>query len=492
MPELKFFDIKQEPFEILVLPVCEEEALHTHRTLRTHIEDAFSLTEFSGKKEETLMRYDPKRLKAKRLLLMGVGKRDKLDAESLRCFAGSAVKACIKMGLTRMTIAVPSASKTGIDESEMLTAFLEGAHLGNHLFDLYKGEKKKKPLEGIALAVTKAVAERHADLPERVSIVCRSTLQAREWVNMPANDKRPEAFADRIDEAAREAGLAVTVMDEKELSEKGFGAMLAVNQGSDAKPRLLILEYRAKGADKTLALVGKGVTFDTGGYNIKVGGSMANMKMDMAGAAAVAATLIAAGRLKPNVNVIGVLPLVENMVSSSAFRPGDIITSYLGKTVEIGNTDAEGRLILIDAMAYAVETFQPDAVIDMATLTGACIVALGEKIAGLFTQEEALRDALLASARRTHERCWTMPLPEDYKELLKSDFADINNMPSSRSGAAITAALFLSDFVEKTPWVHIDIAGPAYTQKETPYCGPGGTGFGVRLISDFIRKRYGD
>jgi leucyl aminopeptidase len=249
---------------------------------------------------------------------------------------------------------------------------------------------------------------------------------------------------------------------------------------------MVVLQH--KGADRRppVVLVGKGVTFDSGGINLKTGDSLPDMKGDMAGAAAVAAALTAAAGLKLKRRLIGVIPLVENMVSGNSSRPGDIVRTLSGKTVEIGNTDAEGRLILIDAMAYAERRFNPEVMIDLATLTGACVVALGDKIAGVFSNDIGLQDDIVASGQRTHERCWSMPLPEDYRELLKSSYADINNMPSSRYGGAISAALFLSEFVGKTRWAHIDIAGPAFHKKEDAYCGPGGTGFGVRLLLDWL------
>jgi leucyl aminopeptidase len=305
---------------------------------------------------------------------------------------------------------------------------------------------------------------------------------------MPSNEKRPEQFAREIADRAEARGLEVTVLGEEELRAEKFGAMLAVAGGSQGKPRLVIAKYKSPGARRTVALVGKGVTFDAGGLNLKPTGSMEDMKMDMSGAAAVAATLLTVAQLKPKINVVGVMPLVENMPSGSAYRPGDIFRTYEGKTVEIGNTDAEGRLILIDAMAYTVKNYKPHFMIDMATLTGACVIALGEKIAGLFSPDDELAAAITAAAERTHERCWRMPLPADYQELLKSDFADLNNISRSRWGGAITAALFLKEFVAKTRWAHIDIAGPAMVKKEQPYCVPGGTGFGVRLLTEVVRN----
>jgi len=251
---------------------------------------------------------------------------------------------------------------------------------------------------------------------------------------------------------------------------------------------MVILEHNPVKAKKTIAFVGKGVTFDSGGINLKPTASLADMKMDMSGAAAVAATLITAARLKLRLNLVGVIPIVENMPSGAASRPGDIIKSYDGKTVEIGNTDAEGRLILIDAISYAVKKYKPRILIDLATLTGACVVALGEKIAGTFSFDDKLAENIFLSGQKTHERCWRMPMPEDYKELIKSDFADLNNVGSTRYGGAITAALFLSEFVKDTLWAHIDIAGPAYAKKESSYCGVGGTGFGVRLLFDLMER----
>jgi leucyl aminopeptidase len=237
-----------------------------------------------------------------------------------------------------------------------------------------------------------------------------------------------------------------------------------------------------------VVLVGKGVTFDSGGINLKTPSGLEDMKMDMAGAAAVAAVLIALARLKVGSRIIGVIPVVENMVSGDASRPGDIIKTFSGKTVEITNTDAEGRLILIDAMGYAVKHYKPGLMIDLATLTGACVVALGDKIAGVFSPDTALAQAIVSAGEITHERCWTMPMPDDYREMMKSDMADLKNAASNRYGGAITAALFLADFAEGVRWAHIDIAGPAYSKKDSPYCPAGGTGFGVRLMLETLHR----
>jgi leucyl aminopeptidase len=286
--------------------------------------------------------------------------------------------------------------------------------------------------------------------------------------------------------AAQKQNLEVIILGESELSEKKFGALLAVAAGSNSKPRLVVLDHHPKQAAKTIVLVGKGITFDSGGINLKPSSGMEEMKSDMAGAAAVAGTLLALSKINPSIRVVGVMPMVENMPSGTATRPGDVITTYSGKTVEINNTDAEGRLILADALAWAKDTYQPDVMVDLATLTGACVVALGEQIAGLFTEDEELRSQLLASAKINYERLWALPMPEDYDKLLKSEIADTSNCGKDRWGGALTAALFLAKFTEKTPWAHLDIAGPAFAKKAGPYCPAGGTGFGVRLLCDWI------
>jgi len=425
-------------------------------------------------------------MKAQRVVLTGLGKFENLTPETLRAMAGKTVKRCIKNELANLWFAVPGADKMNLEPSQAIASMLEGAYLGNHIFQTYKGEQGKKALKQINFLVAPRVARKFGALCSSVAAVCEGTCRAREWVSTPSNEKTPEKFTRSIVSLAKKQGLKVQVLNEAQLKQKKFGALLAVAAGSQSKPSLVILEHKVPGAKKTVALVGKGVTFDSGGLNIKTGNFMADMKSDMSGAAAVAATLMTAARLKTKVNLIGAMPIVENMPSGTAIRPGDIIRSYAGKTVEIGNTDAEGRLILIDAMSYVIKRYKPQMLIDLATLTGACVVALGEKIAGVFSNDDELADSITASGEKTHERCWRMPLPEDYKELLKSDFADINNMPGSRYGGAITAALFLSDFVDDTRWAHIDIAGPAYLKKENAYCGPGGSGFGVRLLTELL------
>ena len=488
MIHLKTVDLSKAKTKTLVIPVCEDKDIHDDPTIVALILRAKKLKEFKGKKGDQIAFYNLSDVKIVRLMFVGLGKLAKIDLEAMRAMAGTAVKECIKKDLSEVLIAVPAAAKINLTDQPLLAALMEGACLGNHLFDKYKKEKKHKPLKKINLLVKAAAAKKHRKLAARITTICQGTALAREWVSTPPNDKVPERFSQSIARLARREKLKVTVWGEKELKQKKFGALLAVSAGSQNKPRMVMLEHKPRKTQKAIVLVGKGVTFDSGGINLKPSAALEDMKIDMSGAAAVAATLITAAKLKSKVNLVGIIPLVENMPSGKASRPGDIIKSYAGTTVEIGNTDAEGRLILIDALAYGLKNYKPRTIIDLATLTGACVVALGEKIAGVFSFDDKLAQEIVSSGENTYERCWRMPLPDDYKELLKSNFADLNNMSSTRYGGAITAALFLSEFVGKSRWAHIDIAGPVYSKKETAYCGAGGTGFGVRLLCDLLEK----
>ncbi|MBW1893381.1 MAG: leucyl aminopeptidase [Deltaproteobacteria bacterium] len=488
MLNLTTADLKKTAISTLIVPVCEDMEIHEKSIIKTLIREAKKLKEFKGKTNDEIILYNMPSVKPERIFFTGIGKIEKLKPDVFRSLAGRIVKACATKGLSEILFVLPSAKRLKIETESVVEAFLEGAYLGNHLFDRYKKDKKVKPLKRISFMVPPDVKQKFNHLPKRVETICQGTILAREWVSMPPNDKTPELFSKRIVSMAKKEKLKVTVLNEKEMKRMKFGSLLAVSAGSVNKPCMVVMEYNPVKSTKEIVFVGKGVTFDSGGINLKSADGLDSMKMDMAGAAAAAASLITVAKLKPRVKVTGVIPLVENMPSGSAARPGDIVKSYSGKTVEIGNTDAEGRLILIDALSYIIKKNKPDIVIDMATLTGACVVALGEKIAGVFSPDDELSSAIIKSGEKTDERCWRLPLPEDYKELIKSDFADIKNIASSRYGGAITAALFLAEFRKKTKWAHIDIAGPAYAKKGNAYCGPGGTGFGVRLFCDLLDK----
>lgn len=474
--------------EMLAVAVCEDKQIHTASLITKSIDSATALDEFTGEKGQQVILYDIPDTRVRRCIFIGLGPHKSLDVEKLRVFAAQATKAAQKAKCKRLLLALPEAELLEMAPATVVKALGEGAFLANDVFEKFKKEPKNNTLQQISLWAEQTPASGHRAILKNIETVCSATLSAREWVNIPSNEKPPEQLAKLFSAPARKAGLKVGIMHRAQLERLKFGALLAVAAGSEQPPCMVEMAHTPKGAKKTIVLVGKGVTFDTGGISLKPSANMDAMKGDMAGAACVAATMVALAGLQTKHRVIGLMPLVENMPSGRATRPGDIVTSYDGKTVEIGNTDAEGRLILIDAMAYAIKKHKPDVMIDLATLTGACLVALGEKIAGVFSQDDDLAQAIADSSQATFERCWRLPMPLDYKELLKSEFADINNMSSTRYGGAITAALFLSEFVGDTRWAHIDIAGPAFSKKAGEYCGPGGSGFGVRLLCDLISK----
>jgi len=431
--------------------------------------------------------FGPEGIMADQVMLIGLGRRDRLAKDDFRQLAGKSIRKCMAKEVLSVVFAVPNIESDDMNLADILTAMMEGACLGGYQFDTYK--KSRHPaISDICFWMTPDAATQFAGLPQYVQIRCNGTIMAREWVNLPSNHKRPDQLVQLIKKQSEAEAIRLTVLDEKFLQKNHFGALLAVGAGSDIGPRLVIMDYGPDQKPPAVVLIGKGVTFDSGGINLKQSASLEDMKMDMSGAAAVAATLITAARLNLPFRIIGAIPIVENMPSGSATRPGDIVRSYSGKTIEIGNTDAEGRLILADTISYMIEQYHPDLIVDVATLTGACVVGLGERLAGLFSNDCRLTETLMKSSRETGERCWPMPMPEDYKEFLKSEHADISNKSSSKWGGAITAAWFLSEFVQDVPWAHIDIAGPAWIKKESAICGVGGTGFGVRLLIDFLER----
>lgn len=485
---LKSADLSRRRFTNIVVPVCEKKSVTGEAKLAALVGDALSLPEFDGKKEDALVRYATGGIKAERLIFLGLGKAKLVEEDDLRRMAAKGVRRALELGQPKVAIVMPDIETLKIDRDRQVTAVIEGALMANHLFHRYRGkkERKVKPLSAIEVLIARNEVNRMRPVAEKAVTLVTGSLLARDWVSIPPMDKVPEKFAAMIEKTLEEVAVPVSVMDHKELAQMKFGAMLGVAMGSDSPARLVVADYHPEGATKTVVLVGKGVTYDAGGLNLKPAEGLKDMKSDMAGAAAVAGTLYNMGQLRPDVRVVGVMPLVENMPSGKALRVGDVLKSCSGKTIEVGNTDAEGRLILADALAWAAKTYKPDLMIDLATLTGACVVALGQDVAGVFANDDKLAKAITRSSERVHERCWPLPMPEDYKAHLKSEVADIANVAGHRWGGAITAALFLSEFAGKSRWAHIDIAGPAFTRKDGPYTRPGGTGFGVRLLCDLL------
>ncbi|MFE5027160.1 leucyl aminopeptidase [Streptomyces sp. NPDC056656] len=438
----------------------------------------------SGGEGEVTKLPAPSGFKAPLVLAVGLGpvpeKDESYDAEALRRAAGTAARALA--GANKAAFALP------VGDSGDAGAIAEGALLGAYSFDAYKesaqeGKKNgKAPLGEIALLGAKPRDKAFKAAVERALAVTEELNRARDLVNTPPNDLTPEAFAAVASAAAKEHGIKVQVLDEKALVKGGFGGILGVGAGSEAPPRLVKLSYTSSKADKHLAFVGKGITYDSGGISLKPAGHNETMKCDMAGAAAVFAAVVAAARLGLDVNVTGWLALAENMPSGSATRPGDVLRMYTGKTVEVLNTDAEGRLVLADAIAKASEE-TPDAIVDVATLTGAMVLALGNRTFAIMANDDAFRTSIHEVAEEVGEPSWPMPLPSDLRKGMDSATADIANM-GERMGGGLVAGLFLQEFVgEGITWAHLDIAGPAFNEAgASGYTPKGGTGSAVRTL----------
>ena len=416
-------------------------------------------------------------------LLIGVGKLEELTTSVLRT---AAVQAARNSASSRSAALVHADVTAGrIDPAWAVQALTEGLVLGAYRFVSYKSSDDAKTLDKVAIVGTGDRTER--DGLRRGLEIAGAVAFARDLVNEPGGVLTPTEAAARIGARAAEAGVEVAELGPDEIAAERLGGLLAVNQGSVEEPRFLRLEHRPEGATTRVALVGKGITFDSGGLSIKPGDAMMTMKCDMGGAAAVAAAICAVAALDVPVAVTAYLPFTDNMTGGAAQRPGDVYTARNGTTVEVLNTDAEGRLILADALAWAAED-APDAIVDLATLTGACMVALGDRIAGLMGTDDDLVAELRSAAEGSGERVWPLPLPPDYRKLLDSPVADLKNI-GSRYGGALTAGLFLKEFVGDVPWAHLDIAGPAFGDSPWDEGPAGATGFGVRTLIGFIEGR---
>jgi leucyl aminopeptidase len=424
----------------------------------------------TGKPGEVTLIPAPDSLSAKVVIAVGLGASD--DAESLRRAAGVALRAAA--GRSSAAVALPAR------DADEITAVATGALLGNYAFLAFRtGNGHKLPVPD--LTVVAAVADESA--LNRARALADAVTLVRDMVNTPPSALHPSEFAETAERVAGASGLEIQVLDERELKEHGYGGITAVGQGSANPPRLVRMAYRHPGATRTVAFVGKGITFDSGGLSLKPPASMETMKSDMGGAAAVLGALQAVAALKPVVNVIGYMPLAENMPGGGAQRPSDVITIYGGKTVEVLNTDAEGRLVLADGIVRATED-EPDLIVDIATLTGAQVVALGMRTSGVMGNEDAARDGVAAAANRVGEDAWPMPLPAELRKGLDSPVADIANVSGDRAGGMLVAGLFLREFVpDGVRWAHIDIAGPSFNSAEPHgYTPKGGTGSATRAL----------
>jgi leucyl aminopeptidase len=456
------------------------------RAIGGQIADVAKSGDFRGRKGEALVLFGRGRGAPRRVLLLGVGDEDKLDAEALRQLAGRAVAAAAARRARSLAIVVPASKR--VRSAEAARALAEAAVLASYRPNTWKTKKDDAPP---ALARVSLLVERESELrAARDAAALGATLAecqnvARQLSNEPANAMPPAALATAARKVAKETGLACRVLSVPELKKRKMGALLAVGQGSANPPRLIVLEHapRRGRARPTVCVIGKGVTFDSGGISIKPSGGMQDMKHDMSGAAAVVGILRAAALLELPLHVVGIIAAAENMPSGDAYRPGDILTSMSGQTIEIQNTDAEGRLVLCDAIHFAKTQYEPDAIIDLATLTGACVVALGSWTSGLFSNNDRLADAIAHAGVATGERAWRMPMAEAHRDEMRSQIADLKNVSGGRDAGASTAAGFLWSFVGETPWAHLDIAGTAWTGKGGAYQPYGAPGVGVRLVT---------
>jgi leucyl aminopeptidase len=439
-------------------------------------------TSFEGKADETLAVATQGRLAAKAVVLVGLGDEAKVGIDGLRRAAAALARRASKSNAVATTLL--DAAPEGVDRAAAAQAIAEGAYLGAYKFLRYKQSPEPPALEQV-IVLGKGGAKVQAAL-DRGAAIARAVAWARDLVNEPAGTLTPSALADQARQAAEVGGLTIDVLDEVAIENEGLGGLMGVAQGSEQPPRLIKLSYEPEGrARGTVVLVGKGITFDSGGLSLKTADGMETMKTDMSGAAAVIAAMSVLRAVGVKVNVIAIVPTTENMPGGSAIKPGDVLKIRNGKTVEVLNTDAEGRLILADGLSLAVEE-SPDAVIDLATLTGACVVALGLKVAGLMGNDDGWVDQVRQGAQRAGEAAWPLPLPPEYRKDLDSEIADLKNITGGRYGGALTAGLFLSEFVGDVPWAHLDIAGPARAPSDDGYVAKGGTGFGVRTLVEVL------
>ncbi|HET7086403.1 MAG TPA: leucyl aminopeptidase [Rhizomicrobium sp.] len=454
---------------------------------------ALKVSRFTGKAGQMLEVLAPAGLKASRLLLVGLGKTESLDGKSLESLGAQIVGRLHAAGETAASLEIDLPKHAKLKKAELAAHLAFGARLKSYAFDKYRTrnlDEFEKKLKNLRVVTPDPAAAKKAYAG--LDAVAGGIFLARDLVNEPPNVLYPEEFARRAKAALSKLGVKVEILGEAEMKKRGFGALLGVGQGSARESQLVVMQWNGgKRSAKPIALVGKGVCFDSGGLSIKVGSGMQGMKGDMAGAACVTGTILALATRKARVNAVGVIGLVENMPDGGAFRPDDVLTSLSGQTIEVLNTDAEGRLVLADALTYTQQRFKPKLVIDLATLTGAIVQTLGYEHAGVFSNNDELVKRIQAAGRTTGERVWQLPLDPFYDKMIRSKIADMKNIGGGNSGS-ITAAQFLLRFIEKdTAWAHLDIAGVAWQDGEQkPTIPSWGTGWGVRLLNRLMKEYY--
>jgi leucyl aminopeptidase len=420
--------------------------------------------------------------------LLSLGPQKKLSLESLRKAGGMLAKWLSKNNVTAAGLELNPLFGLGLPPVAAVNALAEGLLLGAFSFSVYKSEREEKEsaLSLLTNASTGPSLQELERVIQKVEIIAEAVNLTRAWSHEPPSVINPVTLAERVQTLAQEVGLKCTVLDDKQLAELGAGAIVAVGKGSQTPSRLIILEHAGAAGGQPVALVGKALTMDTGGYSLKSTEGIVGMKYDKSGGMAVIGTMMAVARLGLKTPVVGVIAAAENMISSAAYRPDDILKALNGKTIEIVSTDAEGRLVLADALTYTERTFKPRAIIDIATLTGAVVIALGSVRAGVLSTSDELAEALYQAGERTYERLWRLPLDEEYFEQIEGDDGDLKNSGGRKAGTII-GGMFLKQFVtDETPWAHIDMAGVMGAEKDLPYCPKGGMGFGVRLFLEYL------
>lgn len=489
--------VDTEITDALVLLLCEGEGLPKEDgmildgALGGALRELLQSKEFDGKAGEVAVLHTLGKIPAKRVILVGLGKKPELGLDQIRQAMGHAVKRVRHAKCNAFTVALPSVVPHEASLIDIGQTITEGAVLGSYQFTAYRSDAStaREVKAMTILAPHKDHLSRLSEGIRRGVATAEAAVLVRDLCNHPSNVMTPTRIADEAKRVAKEAGVNLKILEQQEMEKLGMGALLGVAKGSHQPPKFIILQYHGakKKDDRPVVLVGKTITFDTGGISLKPAENMEQMKADMTGGAEVLAAMRAAARLKLPLNLVSILPAAENMPGGRAMRPGDVVKTLSGKTVEVQNTDAEGRLILCDALAYAAR-FKPAALIDIATLTGACVVALGQFAIGMFGTDATLKETIREAGLRAGERVWEMPLWEDYFEQLRSDVADMRNI-GGRGGGMITAALFLSKFVGDIPWVHLDIASTDWSERERAYIPKGPTGIGTRLLIQFLINR---
>ncbi len=457
-----------------------------------HLAHVLKEDRFKAKEGATMLIRLDGRIPAKRVLVVGLGTTDELTVAMVRRASAQAYHALSSLRLKRVLVVPFGWSQAKLDPIESVQAMVEGFRLAEYTYGRYKKKQKQSPIDALDLILDDGRFLRKAQAALELAQLCAAgTIVARDLVNTPALHMAPKDLVASAKELVQgHVGVRVKVFNKEQLKKMGAGGILAVNQGSDHDPFMVHLTYKPKKkAKKVVAFVGKAVTFDSGGLSLKPADGMMTMKIDMSGAAAVIGLFSVLSELQPNVEVHGIFGAVENMPSGKAIRPGDVVTAMNGKTIEILNTDAEGRVTLADTLTYAGK-LKPDMIIDLATLTGACMVALGEEITGLMSNNPELAQRMLIASTQAGEQMWELPLYKPYQPLIVSDVADVKNIGGGRYGGALTAGLFLQEFVDKAmPWIHLDIAGPAFAERPfSPYEQKGATGHPVRTLIQFLRS----